>query len=316
MVSTSKSDKALAAGMSSKGTSKRIDDVMDNTLIGRAAAVVEPTRMVLIASLRPSPFQSRGEIDEAHISELMESIKQEGILTPLLVRPIETEESERYTITPPIDPTYELIAGHNRLEALRRLGKDRAPVIVRRLDDQEAARALTADNAMHKALTDWELYKHMVMLEKTGAAKSNAELGRVFSFSRTKVVFLKAFASLPKSLHSLLDKYPSLIGYNLMHGLQPYLHVQDEAQKARHVEAIETAIHRLADGKLTQAGALGWVKKQIEEAQPVYRREVALEGARAVYTDREARIVSDTIDFDRLHELIAANLDSLRKKSS
>lgn len=312
----SRLDRLLEAGMKTTVPARQIDEALDKTLIGRAAAQVAPTMMIRLEQIKPSPFQSRGKVDEAHIEELMASIEQEGVLVPLLVRRASgytvTTPKTGYSVTTSPDDSaleeYELITGHNRLEALRRLKRPYAPVIVRPLSDVEAARALTADNALHKALSDWELYKHIKMLRDTKAATSQRELAKVLACSHTKINFLEAFGNLPEAVHAVLDQKPDLMGYHLARDIKPYA----ESDPAVVIEAV----NKLADGKLTQAGVLGWVKKQVEQPQPVYRKEVALKGARAVYTENEARIISTEIDFEKLHSLLEQHMDSLRKEGA
>ena len=68
------------------------------------------------------PFQVR---DDSDMQQLMESIKEYGVIVPILVRPNPIEGGAKY----------EIVSGHRRFEACKRLGIEDIPVIVRNLDD-------------------------------------------------------------------------------------------------------------------------------------------------------------------------------------
>ena len=76
----------------------------------------------------PNPFQPRREFEDGAIDELAESIKQFGIIQPLIVSKI-TEETETGT-----NVFYQLIAGERRFRAAKKLGLERVPAIVREVD--------------------------------------------------------------------------------------------------------------------------------------------------------------------------------------
>ena len=99
------------------------------------AAVTE----LAVALVRPSPFQVRSVADSDYIETLMASIVQSGVISPVVVRMLDSSN-------------YEVIAGHHRLEACRRLGHENVPVFVRHMTDSEAACALASDNFVRKEL--------------------------------------------------------------------------------------------------------------------------------------------------------------------
>ena len=82
-------------------------------------------REVPIASLKPNPMQPREHFDEDSLSSLAASIKELGVLQPVLVR-----ES-----SPSTPDEYELIAGERRWRAARRAGLQTIPVLVQVADD-------------------------------------------------------------------------------------------------------------------------------------------------------------------------------------
>jgi len=92
-----------------------------------------------IDAIHTSPFQPRRTFPESSIAELAESIRQHGLLTPLLVRRIDAGQ-------------YELIAGERRLRALKRLERVHAEVIVLSAYDQECALLALIENLQREDL--------------------------------------------------------------------------------------------------------------------------------------------------------------------
>ncbi|MBX3356561.1 MAG: ParB/RepB/Spo0J family partition protein [Phycisphaeraceae bacterium] len=90
-----------------------------------------------IDSIVPNPNQPRDTFEQASIAELAESIKSAGLIQPIVVRPVESEDGR---------PRYELIAGERRLRAFRSLGRSRIPAIVRQVSTQESALLALIEN--------------------------------------------------------------------------------------------------------------------------------------------------------------------------
>jgi ParB family chromosome partitioning protein len=86
-----------------------------------------------VASIEPNRYQPRDHFDEEALSALAESIRQVGVLQPILVRP--TGED-----------TYELIAGERRWRAARRVGLQTIPALVRDTDDSTALEHALVEN--------------------------------------------------------------------------------------------------------------------------------------------------------------------------
>ena len=92
---------------------------------------VEPTRYdsifwIEVEKIKPNPFQPRKDFNEAHLKSLAESIRQYGVLQPLVVTRKETEKPDGG-----ITSEYELIAGERRLRAAKLIGLREIPVVIR-----------------------------------------------------------------------------------------------------------------------------------------------------------------------------------------
>lgn len=93
--------------------------------------------------LVPAPYQPRLSFDEDDLRSLAESIKQRGVTTPLLVRPLGTGK-------------FEIIAGERRWRAARMAGLGQVPVTVQRLSDQDAEYVALMENLQRKDLNAFE----------------------------------------------------------------------------------------------------------------------------------------------------------------
>jgi ParB family chromosome partitioning protein len=93
--------------------------------------------------LRPGKYQPRTRMDEGSLYELAESIKAQGVMQPVLVRPIE-------------DKLFEIIAGERRVRAARLAGLDEVPVLVKDVPDASAAAMALIENIQREDLNPLE----------------------------------------------------------------------------------------------------------------------------------------------------------------
>ena len=110
------------------------DDVLANEL-----ATVKNSNNINIADIFVSSYQPRQEFDEEAIKSLSESIKEKGVLQPLIVRPK--------------DGRYELIAGERRLRASKMAGLSEVPVIIKELSDSEVLEIALVENLLRENLS-------------------------------------------------------------------------------------------------------------------------------------------------------------------
>ena len=110
-----------------------------------AAPSGEPNTLKL-TQLQPGKYQPRTRMDEGSLYELAESIKSQGIMQPILVRPLQPPGSERY----------EIIAGERRFRAAKLAGLDAVPVLVRPVADEAAAVMSLIENIQREDLNPLE----------------------------------------------------------------------------------------------------------------------------------------------------------------
>ena len=97
-----------------------------------------------VQRVHPNPYQPRDEIDPISIESLAESIKQDGLMQPIVVRPN------------PDNDTYQLVAGERRWRAAQAAGLDALPAIVRTLSDRELAEWALIENVQREDLNPIE----------------------------------------------------------------------------------------------------------------------------------------------------------------
>ena len=102
-----------------------------------------------VTQMQAGKYQPRTRMDEGGLQELAASIKSQGIMQPILVRPVGTNK-----LTGEI--TYEIIAGERRFRAAQIAGLDVLPVLVRDVDDQAAAAMALIENMQREDLNPLE----------------------------------------------------------------------------------------------------------------------------------------------------------------
>jgi ParB family chromosome partitioning protein len=89
-----------------------------------------------IADIRPNPYQPRRDVDQTALAELTASIKQAGLLQPVVVRQAPGATK----------PSFELIAGERRLRACQALGWEKIPAVQREVDDRTVLTLALVEN--------------------------------------------------------------------------------------------------------------------------------------------------------------------------
>ena len=108
-----------------------------------AAAALAVPHALKLSQLQPGKYQPRTRMDEGSLYELAESIKAQGIMQPILVRPVGAGR-------------YEVIAGERRMRAARLAGLDEVPVLVKEVPDEAAAAMALIENIQREDLNPLE----------------------------------------------------------------------------------------------------------------------------------------------------------------
>lgn len=134
-------------------------------------------------------YQPRTIFDADALQELANDIARRGVLQPILVRPLPADRlQDTFENRPPGQrlPEFEIVAGARRFRASRLAGLKSIPVLIRALDDQQAAEACLVENLQREGLTELEEAEgYAELVETTGVAKE--EIGAKIHKSRSYV---------------------------------------------------------------------------------------------------------------------------------
>ncbi len=111
------------------------------------------TQTLKMSEIEPNKAQPRKDFDNEAISGLAESIREHGLIQPIIVRPL------------PNGMTYQIVAGERRWRACRILGMTEVPVIIRELDDFEVSQIAIIENVQRADLNPMEeaiAYKDLI----------------------------------------------------------------------------------------------------------------------------------------------------------
>ncbi|WP_296942431.1 ParB/RepB/Spo0J family partition protein [uncultured Massilia sp.] len=142
-----------------KGLGRGLDALLGATSDDTPAAPSGAPSTLKVNQVQAGKYQPRTRMDDGSLAELAASIKTQGIMQPVLVRPIDGAGDARY----------EIIAGERRFRAAQLAGLDEIPVLVRDVDDQNAAAMALIENIQREDLNPLE--------EAQGIARLIAEFG-------------------------------------------------------------------------------------------------------------------------------------------
>jgi ParB family transcriptional regulator, chromosome partitioning protein len=131
-----------------KGLGRGLDALLGVASPSANGASKDSQQTLSVTALQAGKYQPRQAMDKGALEELAESIRAQGVMQPLLVRPI----------SPPgaITPKYEIIAGERRFRAAQLAGLKEVPVIVRQADDQAALAMALIENLQRQDLSALE----------------------------------------------------------------------------------------------------------------------------------------------------------------
>ena len=144
-----------------------------------------------IEKIVPNPFQPRTRFNELELDELSDSIRQHGVMQPVVVR--QTVRG------------YELIAGERRWRASQRAGLAEIPALVRDLDDHQVAALALIENIQREQLTAIEQARALARMRDQFSMDQTA-LATMISSSRSNVANLLRLLNLSQGVQSMLEE--------------------------------------------------------------------------------------------------------------
>lgn len=161
------------------------DDMAGIAGTADASSLVE----VSLDQVEPNPDQPRKSFDEEALEELADSVRQNGILQPLVVR----RRGDRY----------QIVAGERRYQAARLAGLRAVPVVVRSVSDEEVLQLALIENLQRSDLNAIEAARgYHALIEQNGLTQE--ELGKVLSKSRSAIANALRLLDLPEEVQDLV----------------------------------------------------------------------------------------------------------------
>ena len=264
---------------------------------------------VAISDVDKNPFQTRLVDDNDALGELSDSIKANGVVQPIVVRP--AEEEGRYI----------LIMGERRLHASKKAGKTHIPALVRRVSEQQAAEMTIIENLQREDLSPMEQAESFRVLSNQFSLTQQQIADRV-GLSRVSVANYMRLLKLPREVMQLLmEKKINFAKAKELLKLGDNDRIAEAAlyavKKGMNIEQVEMLVLRM-DGLLDPlpdmpgakkekaSGGARWVDPNVRSAQVDLER---LLGVRVRIRDRKGKgkIVieySNVDDYERVVEML------------
>lgn len=160
---------------------------------------IQVKKTLRTSEIEPNRTQPRKKFNDEAINNLADSIKEHGILQPVLVRPMD-------------DGSYQIVAGERRWRAARRLGLDEIPVVIKELSDFESAQIALIENLQRENLNPVEEamgYKELI--EKFDMTQD--AVAKTVGRSRSYIANAVRILALPERIISLLENEEISIGH-------------------------------------------------------------------------------------------------------
>lgn len=177
------------AAQKKSGLGRGLDALFSNSLMDANDSV----KMVSISSIVPNPRQPRTRFTDNELSELADSIREHGVIQPLIV----SEQG---------DGTYTLIAGERRLRASQIAGLNTVPVVTRQADDRELLELALIENIQREDLSPLEAAEAYKSLEENFNL-THEEISKRVGKNRASVTNTMRLLKLPGEVQkALLEK--------------------------------------------------------------------------------------------------------------
>ena len=151
----------------------------------------EQLKALPISDIYPNPFQPRIEFSDEELAELSQSIAENGLIQPIIVRKSDIIG-------------YELIAGERRLRACKRLGMTEIPAVVKKVTDQESRKQAIIENLQRSNLNPIEEAKAYRSLINE-PAYSHEELAKAMGKSRPYISNALRLLQLPQEIQTSIE---------------------------------------------------------------------------------------------------------------
>lgn len=297
-----KSKKTGLGGLGAKGGGLGAlfaDQGLDNTVNGS-----DEVRDIVIDKIVANPFQPRRVFDQNKLQELADSIKQNGVLQPIIVRHNPKNNSQ-----------YELLAGERRWRASQLAEMTTIPAIVRKLDDDQMLQAAILENLQREDLTPLEeaqAYRDMM----DGLNLTQAQVAKRLGKARSAVANFLRLLNLPDEVKDLLNAGQLSMGQaRTLLGLHNKRRITPVAKRAiaegmtvRQLEQLVNKLNEQATPTKNQASLSPYIKASTTALEDKFGTKVHMTRNRKGAGKIEITYLSDE-DLNRIFDMLNIDLD-------
>jgi ParB family chromosome partitioning protein len=238
--------------MAGKGLGKGLGALFPTTEVSEG----DDVREAAVAELRPNPYQPRKHFDSEALEELVESIREHGIVQPLVVR-----KSIR---------GYEIVAGERRFRAAKKVGLETVPVVVREFSDEQMMEIALIENLQREDLNAIEIAQaYQKLMERFSLTQES--LAKRVSKSRPHVANFLRLLQLPQEVQEYVSRGTLSMGHaRALLGLKE---VDVQVAMARKVIKEKASVRQLEEWvQQRQSQPVKKKKKTKPEANPEFKR--------------------------------------------
>lgn len=272
-------EKGLGALLKGSGIESKEDNADDVEL-----------KYLPVEYLQRGKYQPRRDMDQEALEELAESIRQQGIMQPIIVREVATRQ-------------YEIIAGERRWRAAQIAGLDKVPTIIRQVEDNAAVAMALIENIQRENLNAMEEAIALQRLQEEFSLTQN-EVAEAVGKSRSTVTNLLRLIQLTDEVKLMLEHGDLEMGHGrAMLSLPP----EQQIQAARMVEArslsvrqTEALVRKLLEDKSDKIKKETSVDKDVERLEQELSETVGANVSIAYNSSGKGKL---TIKYSSLDEL-------------
>lgn len=288
--------KALGKGLEQLFSTEKIDfDNFEKEIVKetKESDIVE----IPLTEIRSNPYQPRTHFDEQALSEFAESIKEHGVIQPIIVK-----KSIK---------GYELIAGERRTRASKMAGKETIPAIIRDFNDQEMMEIALIENIQREDLNAIEEAEAFEKIINT-SGMTQEEAAKKFGKSRSYITNLLGLLRLPEKTKEYVKENKISMGHaRVLSKLSDPDEINALADKI-----IEEGLSVRETEKLTSNPEIAKVNKI--KKTPIYNAKYSIYesvmrekvGTKVKISDKKIEIPYDSdSDLDRIIEILGISVD-------
>lgn len=260
------------------------------------------TTTARVEEISVNPWQPRQEFDDERIQELADSIRQHGIVQPIVVRP-------------KVGGGYQIVAGERRFRAARKAGLREVPIVLREVDDDQMLAVALVENVQRQDLGPIERARAFRRLAEE-RSMSHAQLAEISGLSRSTVSNSLRLLELESEIQEALRNEQITEGHarSLLGEKDPATRVQlfrEMLEGDLSVRDVEEKVARARDG-----GAAKGSSKKSAEARQLERKLSQALGLKVVIRERGSKgrvevAYSNLEEFDHIYKAITGRTPDL-----